>query len=615
MPGLSILYNFHGYDEKRETAFLQALDSALHTGRYKREILTKERNFLLGCTKYEEYPVTAYQGESFSCFVEGCIYRETSGEIERELIGLAESLFFDHQNGKEKLRRWLIDTDGEFIVLLRKNDTGEIILFNDLLGHLPLYYHSCGDFLLVSREIGVFQNFLSDIQLDRMALAQYLLFAFPLGERTLLDKVRRIKQASLLSIKTGDSTFSLETLHELNYEIEEHAGRPLGANIDHLISLLETACRVRAHPGGVDKNIVSLSGGLDSRAVAGGLRRNRIPFRALTYMDYRKIAQKDLDLAREVASILQVPWTRLDLDPPRGKDTFRLLDMKHGLNYLSMRFIIPYFDEIVNRFGPDISYFTGNTGMSLRSYTPDRHVSNSDETVKFLFSRGGKFLFVPLFSIEESAALTGIDRKHLFGEIENEIASYPERSYDRKYLHFMFSGYCFNWHYEGMDMQRGFLWQMTPLESTPFFLYAIGCPNEQKAHYRLYRELITQLTPEAAVVNNATWDSPINSPKTVLNFFVRSWYNRLPSSVKGTVRKLFRTIPRYEAQSPLVRCFREQSASCPAISEYFSPDMLEAALKKAGKLEFDTLFTLTSLIEEISTGQSMLRKYMDAVFE
>jgi asparagine synthase (glutamine-hydrolysing) len=361
--------------------------------------------------------------------------------------------------------------------------------------------------------------------------------------------------------------------------------------------------------------VVSLSGGLDSRAVAGGLYRSRVPFQAITFMDHRKTAQKDLDLAKIVAGLLRIPWTRIDLNPPSGGNAYRLFASKLGMNYLSMRFIISYFEEILSRFGSKIPYYTGNTGMCIRSYTPSRKLSNPEDVVRYLFSRGGKYLYVAAFSFDEVANLTEIKKEDIFGEVVSEIASYPEHSANYKYMHYMFSEYCFNSHYEGIDMQRGFLWQSTPLEATPFFLYAVGCPDVQKMNFLMYREFINKLTPETAVVNNASWNAPINSRKALGIFILRSYYNRLPSSVKGTVRALFRTIPCYEKHSPIIQTIKEQMISCPEIAGFLSLPALEKTLMSSVRIKIDTLLGITSLIEKISGRNSTLLNHLDDTFE
>jgi len=224
MPGLSMLFDFHGNALKREADFIRSMDSVLPGKQYRREDLFHDNALLLGCTRYENYPAAAFHGELFSIFLEGRVYGKNLKTLESELTLLAETLFRDRSRGKEKLLKWLLAADGEFVAFIRRRDTGEIILFNDLLGHLPLYCYSNGDFFLISREIGIFQTFLSGIQLDRMAVAQYLLFAFSLGSRTLMENVRRVKRASLFHWVPGDREVNVETLHELNYDFEEHAG-------------------------------------------------------------------------------------------------------------------------------------------------------------------------------------------------------------------------------------------------------------------------------------------------------------------------------------------------------------------------------------------------------
>jgi hypothetical protein len=56
-------------------------------------------------------------------------------------------------------------------------------------------------------------------------------------------------------------------------------------------------------------------------------------------------------------------------------------------------------------------------------------------------------------------------------------------------------------------------------------------------------------------------------------------------------------------------------ASCPAIFDYLSPSILQTLPEHAGKLEVDTILTLTSVIEEISAKRSTLQKHFEAIFE
>ena len=81
---------------------------------------------------------------------------------------------------------------------------------NDILGRLPLYYHySIKLGLIISRELQ-FISFLTGEanggKFDRMAIAQYLLFGYPLGERILQADIFRVKPASLIRIHNNNKS-------------------------------------------------------------------------------------------------------------------------------------------------------------------------------------------------------------------------------------------------------------------------------------------------------------------------------------------------------------------------------------------------------------------------
>jgi asparagine synthase (glutamine-hydrolysing) len=615
MPGMSVLFDVSGNVLSGEAAFSAALDSVLHSKRYAGKILFRGDGAMLGFTGCEGYPISTFSAGDFDFVLEGAIYSESRETVETELIELSDVLFQDREKGKHILREWLLKTDGEFIVFIHRKSTGEIVVFNDLLGHLPLYYLRTGDIFLISREIGIFRNFPSRVALDRMGIAQFLVFAFPLGERTLFENVRRLKPGAVLSFTPRLRDISLECLHELNFEEKQHADRPMGENVEESVALFEQACRRRTELPGTDRIVVSLSGGLDSRTVAAGLKRSGVPFEGITFMDSRGGARVDVEIACQVAEAFHIEWRKVDLPPARGADALALLTVKQGLNYLSMKFIIPFLHMIESLYGSDICHFNGNTGMILRDYRAAKKLHSVDEMIRYMLSKGGRYCMSGIFPFGEAARLAGIDEREFIGELSSVLSSYPEKSFDQKYVHSVFSGYCFNWHYEGIDMQRCFFWSHIPLESTPFFLHVMNCPDEQKRYYMFYREFIKRLSPETSEIQNANWGASVDSKKAFLKRVVRARYDRMPSAVKSAMRSLFRHPSGYSLESGILRCFREQVENCPSIGEYMEKRRLFETAGKCSRIELDTLFTITSLIEQVTRGESMLMKYGDTLME
>ena len=78
MPGISLKCDLtkkrnDDYNE-RDGLFRKALTSIMHKEYYKREILLNDSPYLLGCTKYPEYPVKIFENSEFWVCFEGKIY-------------------------------------------------------------------------------------------------------------------------------------------------------------------------------------------------------------------------------------------------------------------------------------------------------------------------------------------------------------------------------------------------------------------------------------------------------------------------------------------------------------------------------------------------------------
>jgi len=64
-------------------------------------------------------------------------------------------------------------------------------------------------------------------------------------------------------------------------------------------------------------------------------------------------------------------------------------------------------------------------------------------------------------------------------------------------------------------------------------------------------------------------------------------------------------------ESGVVTCFSEQLENCSAISEYLSIGAVRSNLPRIGKMGFDHLFTLTSMIEDFTSPKSTIESYSE----
>ncbi len=608
MPGISVVYSLKADLTNVKTAIYQSLDSTLHYPWYFREILQDTDHYVIGCVRYQAYPVVTFECHPYTVYLEGRIYNKDCATLQREFNQVSDAVF--EQESSEWLTQWLLHTDGDFVVLMVHQPTRQMAILNDVLGRLPLYYAELDDRVLVARDQRFITQLLPPQQFDRMAIAQHLLIGFTLGSRTLVERVHRLQPGTLIKLTPGHMTRN--NLHTFNFETKADFYRKSAHDNAHeLISLFGQGSKSRGDDA--HANVLSMSGGLDARSVGAAFAKLGIPFVGATFLDFNKQAQSDVSIARELADVLGIEWTLFELGPICGRDALKLLRLKSGLSPLGLSLLLPFLEAIREKWGANIVYFTGDGGdKTLPDLRPPRHLKNLDSLVRFIISRHS------FFSLEDAAALTGISSHQIVDEMQSCFASYPEATAEQKYIHFYIYERAVNWLFEGEDRNRCYFWSATPFYSLPFFTYAMNCPDEQKAHRELYRLFLHGLSPELAAVNDQNVGVPIASRQYRVKTQLKSWGIGLLAASPTLARRAKRIIGRatiYPSDAVILSCLQKQTRKERAVSEVFSYSAVQSALQQPvrySKAALQLLLTVTSAIEDLSEGQSTLENYLDS---
>lgn len=597
MPGVHLIGDAVG-DPGEETSILDALDALRHSERYESTVLADDPH-VIASTAYPEYPIRTFEGEGLWVCLEGELYDVPNARLADECLMVAEWLH--EPTDTERVRDWLLEADGEFVLYTIDTTSDALAICNDVLGRLPVYYHASGDRLVSSRELR-FVHHVADVGFDRMGIAQSLLFGYPLGDRTLLEDVSRLPPATVL--RHGESGTEVSTLHRFDFERHAHAGRSVERNASELASLFSAACRNRATVNG--RNLVSLSGGLDSRAVLAGLRGADAPVAAAT-MDYPPIySEAEVEIAERIAAALDVEWRSYRLRRPTGGDLDALVKTTNGMNSLSMAHILPFFEEIRREYGPSTTYFTGDGGDKvLHELSPAIHLEDDADLVEYCIDHEGRT------ALRTVADLTGIPPDRIREEIRSHVAAYPERSPDRRYVHFLVYERAVNLLGQGEDRNRFHFWSTTPFYSLPVFVYAMNCPDGQKTNYRLYREFLKGLAPATVRIDNVNFGVPPASRMHTVASLTHRTLKRSPALSDRAfplLRKVVGDASEDGYGEPLVFCLEKQHETNDEI-ERLLPNVDEA-LANADEMDglYD-LFTVTSFIDDVSQSPSVLERY------
>ena len=598
MPGVSIRPS-HG--RHTSISFSDALDELRHFDHYESEVLVRGDTYQIGYTGYEDYPITTFEDESYYVCLEGRLYdRAEAVETVRPVV----PAFFERDTAA--VAEWLTDVDGDFVVCAVEKSTGTLAVVNDVFGRLPLYHRVTDDGLLITREPKFLATHAEDVEFDPLAIAEALLFGYMLRGRTLFSDVRKVLPATL--VVAGDDGVSAERVHTFDFSEKRHADRTTAENARELASRFVDACRRRADTPG--ENVISLSGGHDSRSIAAAFRRGGLPCVTATFVRPGSDPQKSADvrIARDTAKAAELDWRLYDPGAGRIGDVDRLLEMKGGHHHVGNPYILRFLDQLRTDCGSDAVQFTGDGGDKIvPDLTPPRTYRTLDDLVSYTISKNS------VFPMERAAAIADIDESTVKAEVREVLASYPETSMTDKYVHFLTHERGFNWLFEGEDRSRYYFWSVSPFYDRDVFTYAMNIPDEQKTHNRLYREFLASLWPHAIELDDADFHTPMSSPRYRGVQWVLSLLARYPW-LEDLVGVVYRGEVGYEYDENVADIIRTQLRESEAVRGRFNEDELAriaADRRSCNRRQILNLLTLTAAVEKFTSPETVLERRED----
>jgi asparagine synthase (glutamine-hydrolysing) len=454
-----------------------------------------------GHVSYPGYPVRKIEGGSCTILLEGRIYTHTQADVDNDPRSLADCFVLNEgpDTLAHKVTTWIQMVDGEFVVVLADSQKQRIAVFSDILGRLPLYSYVDKDRLLVARECKFVQALKPSRDVDLIGCAQMLWLSYTLGSRTLLKDVQREPGACYIWAQAGGGSITCvrKSLFSYNFE-EKNSPRSLEHEAREVAELFISACARRGRHPDITTNILSLSGGQDSRAVAAGYRRAGIPFIARTYIKNTDKARRDARMAEKISRAISVDWSLVQANRSSPELEDELVWMKDGLNYSAMAYILEYCRALISESGRQAVYVSGDGGDKvLPDLRPGKRLSNDDELVLFKLGMNGAGTF------QAAAALVGIEPRRIIDDVRFVLSGCPEQDIQQKAVHFTIYERGRKWLYEGEDRTRFFLWQTSPFYDREFFSRCMSVPDNFKVDFRFHSRVLKLLNPDLMKIPDA----------------------------------------------------------------------------------------------------------------
>jgi asparagine synthase (glutamine-hydrolysing) len=494
---------------------------------------------------------------------------------------------------EEKIKNLILNYDGEYIVLFYNKTKDEIYLFNDVLGRLPLYYYVTDEIFVLSRHINFITHFLNEIVFDRDIIAEYLIFKAPLGKSTLISNINRLESGTLLEVRGNNKDLRFSKIYEFNLDKKEHAGKSIKENAAELKNLFLEGINNRYQSQGHSNILVSLSGGLDSRSVAAGLKKIGASFSAVTFTYNKQGYSFDAVIAKEISEKLQIPWKLIDIPKAGMKEVEKQLQYKCGLNNLGNSFGIKFFEIIEKEYGKNVSWWTGDIGETLVDDSPMKKLTNNDDVVDYIIESRLKIVKLEKY--------LDVNIQKLKNKLKHMVQQYPEEDFVNKYLHFIFFEESYKHSYEGEDVIRIFFWQVAPIFSIPFYNYTLNIPDNQKKHHKLYREFLRLLSPDIAMIKNSNWNKSFPSDQEIIfKEFKRWWINRIPFTIRKIIGNRIPIRKKTIEINPEIKNYITHILkTSPTISKNFLNSGFDRILNsKHESLEFWLFITVITLINK-----------------
>jgi len=485
----------------------------------RRELSKKEFQTLLSNPDYEivcradsGYPLHKLETSEFFAFIEGKIYSENIEGVSFEKA--LTKLWKGEQNAED----YFWELDGEFIVILASKRTDKVIFINDALGRLPVYFHEAKP-LIISRDLFSIKEMLGNLEFDQSGIYQFLRLGFPLGNRTLFKRIKKVRYKTILHFKSND------VRKTSGVHLNIHGSKALDENdVETLYEEFLLGIKLRTKK---NKIALSLSGGLDSRAILGSLAKENLPYSLFTFHYSNPIIDRDFQISQELARHYKGTLSKINVDEWSPQHFKTLIRDKMGMNYLGMAFIL----EFLKFTGKNDLMLTGDGGdKTLAPLTP-------------LLAPGLNGL-AP-YILQENQISSKLELENLLeldiSKEEKTITDYilklPGSNSKEKYKSFLLFERGMNWLFEGEDRNRSIIWSTSPFYSPRFFQASHRIRESDKANYLLFAKFLERIDPELNRISNANWNFALSEKSKVRQLFLKQ-------KIKQGVKKFYRSKPR-----------------------------------------------------------------------
>ena len=482
MPGTSILMSSACLTFDDMMKYELVTGEMRHFARYTTEQVVATDRTVIGFTAYRGYPRTVASSGKTVILLEGTIYNKDEQTVLREIKEIASSVFAGKDGSKELLGSFVQKCDGEFLLTCFDGLRNRLLLANDVLGRLPVFYAASSKKWILSREPKFIVPFLSSASMNRDAVMTYLMYGFTFGQSTLVEGVTEMEPSTILEFNAQDGAFHETVSPSHNTEVPSNYENV--ATLEAMHQKFSEAVRWRAQRYVGRSIFVSLSGGLDSRVTLAETFKHHPDVTAVTLGN-----SPESSYAHSIAMELSARLKTISCDDP-GID-MKCVSLKDGLDSShSLGLFHAFLQQLVQEADEGAVYWTGIYGGELTRYLhPTSGISSDEHLAAYLLSVPSDYKY----STRRTLCMIGVTKKHAYDVVLRHISTFRESDPHTKYVTFRHE-YDRKAVGHAEDRNRFYVWTTTPFAS-PGFVKLMTTVAAKRKNTRLFRDFIRLVDP------------------------------------------------------------------------------------------------------------------------
>ncbi|RME97545.1 MAG: hypothetical protein D6768_19405 [Chloroflexi bacterium] len=391
---------------------------------------------------------------------------------------------------------------GAFVVAIWDRSRDSIILYNDRFGLYNTFYAARDGYFIFGPEMkAVLCSPAIPRSPDMVALAQYMRFQHLLGDRTFFEDVKLMPPASVLTCRVSTARVQIRPYWAFA-DIPHHPNISFNEAVEETGRLLSRA--VKRLSGDNYRPGVYLSGGLDSRTIAGFVEPSR-----LTTLTYGQKNCRDVYFAQKIADTLGSRHIWVDM--PNGKWVADYADFHLSLTEGFHSWIhahgISTLEQARQVMDVNLTGWGGGTVMGHPDSIEPLQMHAVDEqalTVRLFYLFNQKYTWPSITEAEEQYLYTDSLAPQLqglaFDSFKAELAPYWDIRPDVRAEYFTMRNHDLRLTHNLVTFYRSHIEMRFPFFDYDLFDFLYGIPANHRADKKLYRAVLQKYLPRLAYV-------------------------------------------------------------------------------------------------------------------